>query len=219
MSLNSFPNVVLKGSHILSSTYLKKKPVIYFLGFTVLVVLPTIPKKVASVGSKNPNHKKNTCCLLTGFFQVKPVKIALREYKKPEMVMKTERAFLREKCPLRLCLAVYGWIIVGCVWKEKSWWWKQEKARRKRVVSQWYTSPSIHISDIDLGIRTLSRKTSTIFLQLLAMLLQLLFHTFEKRALLYSGAFSKYFIVFPIDGQMFLQSIFGCQLQYCDFFY
>ena len=128
------------------------------------------------------------------------------------------KEFLRGKCPLRLCLAVYGWIIVGCVWKEKSWWWKQEKARRKRVVSQWYTSPTIHISDIDLGIPTLSRKTSAIFLQLLAMLLQLLFHTFEKMALLYSGAISKYFIVFTIDGQSFLQSIFGCQLQYFDFF-
>ena len=130
-----------------SKQHLFEKTVIYFLGFTVLVVLPTIPKKVASVGSKNPNHKKNTCCLLTGFFQVKPVKIALREYKKPEMVMKTERAFFREKCPLRLCLAVYGWIIVGCVWKEKSWWWKQEKARRKRVEGNKHKRANIGINN------------------------------------------------------------------------
>ena len=51
------------------------------------------------------------------------------------------------------------------------------------------------------------------FLHLEAMLLQMQFHTFEKRALLYSSTISKYFVLFPIDGQRFLQSVFGFQLQ------
>ena len=66
---------------------------------------------------------------------------------------------------------------------------------------------------------TLSIKTSAMFLQLLAMLLQMQFHTFEKRALLNSGAISKYFILFPIDGQRFLQSVFGFQLHCFDFIF
>ena len=56
-------------------------------------------------------------------------------------------------------------------------------------------------------------KTSAMFLHLEAMLLQMQFHTFEKRALLYSSAISKYFELFPIDGQRFLQLVFGFQLQ------
>ena len=62
-------------------------------------------------------------------------------------------------------------------------------------------------------------KTSAMFLQLLAMLLQMKFRTFEKRPLLNSGAISKYFILFPIAGQRFLQSVFGFQLHCFDFIF
>ena len=65
----------------------------------------------------------------------------------------------------------------------------------------------------------LGRKTSAMFLQLLAMLLQKQFCTFEKRALSYSGAISKYFIFFYKDGQKFLQSDFGYQFQCFDFLF
>ena len=57
------------------------------------------------------------------------------------------------------------------------------------------------------------------FQQLLAMFLQMQFHTFEKRALLKSGAISKYLILFPIDGQRFLQSVFSFQLHCFDFLF
>ena len=65
----------------------------------------------------------------------------------------------------------------------------------------------------------LSTKTSAIFLQLLAMLLQLKFCSFEKRALLYSGAISLYFTLSPIDGQRFLQSVYAIHPQCFDFLF